>query len=222
MSFIQEWCQSTRNATNTRRLSVLLVLASWFALAIAAEGIQLAGLMPAPNIPPAVQSVPARVAPAPEEVHPARRALDQSPIYDEGNPAYYQLQRIDDATRHLPRDPLGFPDWMSAIRSGAITPRANILGTEKMNILDQDVIMRNTKEMPFVRFPHRSHTAWLDCTNCHPTPFLPKTGTNTISMTAIFRGDYCGMCHDRVAFISYFSCSRCHSIARDGPGLPKN
>lgn len=222
MSLVQEPCQSQRNTATPRRLSVLLVLASWFALAIAAESTQLAALMPVPNIPPAVQPVPQRIAPATEEVHPARRALDQSPIYDEGNPAYFQLQRIDDATRQLPHDPLGFPDWMSAIRSGSITPRANLLGTEKMNILDQDVIMRNTKEMPFVRFPHRSHTAWLDCSNCHPTPFLPKAGTNAISMTSIFRGDYCGMCHDRVAFISYFSCFRCHSVAREGSGLPKN
>jgi c(7)-type cytochrome triheme protein len=81
-----------------------------------------------------------------------------------------------------------------------------------MNVLDLDVVMKNTKEMPYVRFPHQSHTLWLDCSNCHPVPFVPKSGANPVSMNEIFRGQYCGMCHDRVAFITFFSCDRCHSI----------
>ena len=202
-----------------RALRLLTLLAS--GLVIAGGSVQFAALMPAPQVTPPPAPI-VRVAPSNVEVHPARSALDSTPIYDEGNSAYFQLQRMDDATRHLPRDPIGFPDWMSAIRSGAIAPRADLGGTGKMNILDQDVIMRNTKEMPFVRFPHRAHTLWLDCSNCHPTPFLAKAGANDVSMTAIFRGNYCGMCHDRVAFISYFSCTRCHSVARDGITLPKN
>lgn len=38
-------------------------------------------------------------------------------------------------------------------------------------------------------------------------------------MNDIFRGRYCGMCHDRVAFVTYFSCERCHSAAH-GPVKP--
>jgi len=74
------------------------------------------------------------------------------------------------------------------------------------------VILKNTKEMPWVRFPHSSHTLWLDCSNCHPAPFVAKAGANTIMMADIFRGKYCGMCHDRVAFVTFFSCARCHSV----------
>ena len=71
--------------------------------------------------------------------------------------------------------------------------------------------MRNTKEMPFVKFPHRSHTEWLACANCHPDPFPTKAGSSEIRMANIFRGQFCGKCHDRVAFVTFFSYQHCHS-----------
>lgn len=127
---------------------------------------------------------------------------------------------MDEATEHLQHDALGFPDWMLLIRSGAITPQAGLLKTDKMKVLDLDIVMKNTKEMPYVLFPHQSHTLWLDCSNCHPAPFIPKTGVNPVSMGAIFRGNYCGMCHDRVAFITFFACARCHRVGKH-PDRPK-
>lgn len=146
------------------------------------------------------------------EIHAARRALDLHQIYDESNRASVNLQRIDEATAQLKQDALGFPDWMAAIRSGAIKPRAGLLESDKMRVLNLDIVMKNTKEMPHVLFPHLSHTLWLDCSNCHPAPFVEKTGANPVSMTEIFRGKYCGMCHDRVAFITFYACARCHSV----------
>jgi c(7)-type cytochrome triheme protein len=185
------------------------------------RGIQLAVLMPATVNPTTIAPPPAR-SPAPvDEVHPARRALDEHPIHDESSPGYLRLQRIDEATSHMPRDALGFPDWMNALRSGDITPRAGIAPGSVMNVLDLDVVMKNTKAMPYVRFPHRSHTLWLDCSNCHPAPFTPQSGANPVNMTEIFKGRYCGMCHDRVAFITFFSCSRCHSVAQDAAAPSK-
>ncbi len=83
-------------------------------------------------------------------------------------------------------------------------------------VLDLDVIMRNTREMPPVRFPHKAHTLWLACANCHPEPFEPRAGANRIAMADIFRGRYCGVCHDRVAFITFYSCPRCHSVGAGG------
>jgi c(7)-type cytochrome triheme protein len=157
----------------------------------------------------------------PIEPHPAMATLENFPIYDESNPDFIRLQRIDEATRHLKKDVVGFPDWMDALNSGAINPLAGLSRDARMSILDLDVVMRNTKEMPFVRFPHRSHTMWLDCSNCHPTPFIPKVGANSVSMSDIFRGRYCGMCHDRIAFITFFSCQRCHSVAQSKIGIGK-
>jgi c(7)-type cytochrome triheme protein len=195
------------------RLGALLVLcSSALGVAVAGETIILAFLKAAPNVPP-VEDVPPAASETPvTELHPARVALERNPIYDESNPDFSRLQRIDEATRHLKRDVVGFPDWMAALRSGAIAPRAGLSPADKMNVLELDVTMRNTKEMPYVRFPHQSHTVWLDCSNCHPVPFVPKAGANPVSMSEIFRGQYCGMCHDRVAFITFFSCDRCHSV----------
>jgi c(7)-type cytochrome triheme protein len=204
-----------RGTTSLALLALLTLLGAGLGAALAQQPMRLAALMPVPNLTP-VPPPPARPAPPTDEVHPARRALELNPIYDTSNPDYFRLQRMDEATRQMPRDALGFPDWMAALRAGAIAPRANLDGTAKMNVLNLDVVMKNTREMPYVLFPHQSHTLWLDCSNCHPAPFLPKTGSNAVSMSAIFRGNYCGMCHDRVAFISFFSCNRCHRVAHDG------
>ena len=202
------------------RLALLLVLSACLGVAVAGESIQLAVLMPVPN-PRPVEPARARPAPPVDEPHPARRSIELNPIYDATNPAFSKLQRMDEATRDLKRDELGFPDWMASLRSGAIAPRANLSGTEKMTVLDLDVVMKNTRDMPYVLFPHQAHTLWLDCSNCHPAPFLPKNGANPVSMGAIFKGNYCGMCHDRVAFITFFSCNRCHRVAHDGaPSRP--
>ncbi|HLO61499.1 MAG TPA: c(7)-type cytochrome triheme domain-containing protein, partial [Azonexus sp.] len=122
-----------------------------------------------------------------------------------------------EATRHLPYDANGFPDWMKALNKGLIKPRASLNGKDKMEVIDLDIVMRNTKEMPFVKFPHRSHTEWLACSNCHPDPFPTKAGASQIRMVNIFRGQFCGKCHDRVAFVTFFSCDRCHSQPQNQP-----
>lgn len=147
----------------------------------------------------------------------ARRAIDTVRLHDPSNPDYARLQTIEEATRHLPYDANGFPDWMRALTGGLIKPRAGLDEAARMEVLDLDVIMRNTKEMPFVRFPHRSHTEWLACSNCHPDPFPTEAGRSQIQMRNIFRGEYCGKCHDRVAFVTFFSCDRCHSQPQSGP-----
>ncbi len=144
--------------------------------------------------------------------HQAREAIDRHGVHDPANPDRDRLQTIGEATRHLPYDANGFPDWMRALREGLINPRADLKGQEAMNVLDLDVVMKNTREMPHVKFPHRSHTLWLACANCHPAPFKAQAGANEIRMADIFRGNYCGLCHDRVAFITFFSCQRCHSV----------
>lgn len=181
--------------------------------AFGVEDIRKGYFREAPNVAPATPME--RIKIPIEEMHPARQSIEKNHIYDETNPALVQLQRIDEATQDLKKDPLGFPDWMAAIRSGAITPRAGLSDNAKMNILDLDVVMKNTKGMPYVLFPHQSHTMWLDCSNCHPAPFAEKAGSTSITMSAIFQGNYCGMCHDRIAFITFFSCTRCHQVPQD-------
>lgn len=162
-----------------------------------------------------------KVLPVPETVavEPASSApvLPKIEFLDPTNPDLPLLQRYGDAVRDLPVDPNGFPDWMKALKEGKIKPRSGLRADAGMDVLDLDVIMKNTKEMPNVRFPHRSHTLWLACSNCHPEPFQAKAGSTAIVMADIFRGQFCGVCHDRVAFVTFFSCQRCHSVPRQEP-----
>lgn len=133
-------------------------------------------------------------------------------FYDLRNPDYQGLQKADEIRRTLPADKRGAFDWMNALRNGLIKPRSDLSGTKVPEVLNLDIILKNTKEMPYVKFPHNSHTEWLACSNCHDQIFIPKAGANPISMEKIFRGEYCGACHGRVAFITHFSCERCHSV----------
>lgn len=184
-----------------------------------ADGIlQLAFLRPAG--PQTQSEIVARHANAEPEIPAARRAIDSVNFLDDNNPDLHRLQRIEEATRHLPYDANGFPDWMKALNKGLINPRAGLTAKERMEVLDLDVVMRNTKEMPFVKFPHRSHTEWLACANCHPDPFPAKAGASEIRMANIFRGQFCGKCHDRVAFVTFYSCDRCHSQPQKAPPKP--
>lgn len=175
----------------------------------AESALQLAFLRPAVTQVQSDEVV--SYAHAEPEIPAARRAIDSVSFLDDNNPDRNRLQRIEEATRHLPYDANGFPDWMKALKNGLIKPRAGLTGKEKMEVLDLDIVMRNTKEMPFVKFPHRSHTEWLACANCHPDLFPSKAGASEIRMANIFRGQFCGKCHDRVAFVTFYSCDRCHS-----------
>ncbi len=137
---------------------------------------------------------------------------DSNKFYDPLGPNFGNLQKIDEASAGLPLDKRGKIDWMTALRSGAIKPRSDLYGTKGPDVLNLDIILKNTKEMPYVKFPHSSHTEWLTCSNCHDKIFVPKAGANPITMTKIFQGEYCGVCHGRVAFATVYSCERCHSV----------
>jgi c(7)-type cytochrome triheme protein len=143
----------------------------------------------------------------------------KSALYDTQGPAYPLLQSAAKALKHFPADRLGNIDWVQALDQGLIAPRVSVSGAGAMKRRSDEIIMRNTREMPWVMFPHKQHTEWLDCSNCHPRPFHEKTGTNKITMDTIMRGKHCGMCHDRVAF-SIFACERCHSVSHAGSPAP--
>jgi c(7)-type cytochrome triheme protein len=171
-------------------------------------------LRPVPGAPKR-ESAPAPPPKAREQLPTARGAQEQpeqNKFYDPANPAYAALQKANEALAGFPVDAKGNVDWMAALASGRIKPLADLHGQTQMQPLDLDIVMKNTRDMPYVRFPHRSHTLWLDCTNCHPALFEPKAGANRITMAEIFRGRHCGVCHDRVAFLTFFSCDRCHAV----------
>jgi c(7)-type cytochrome triheme protein len=156
---------------------------------------------------------------------PATAAPGQDRFYDASGPGLPRLQKANEALAGFPVDRAGFVDWVAALGEKLIAPRAGVGAVPAPAPHDLDVVMRNTKEMPWVRFPHLAHSQWLDCANCHPAPFAGKAGAGAITMERIFRGQACGMCHGKVAFPAWNQCERCHSIAgpasTGSPGRPQ-
>jgi len=138
-------------------------------------------------------------------------------IHDTINNAIDILQDPAKAMANFPRDRRLQVDWVATLKQGLIEPRANLQGTSEMLTMDIDILMKNTQFMPWVKFPHSAHTQWLACENCHPNIFIPQEGANPISMNKVLRGEYCGVCHDKVAF-SLFICERCHSVPHKDSG----
>ncbi|MGD8569497.1 MAG: cytochrome c3 family protein [Gammaproteobacteria bacterium] len=137
--------------------------------------------------------------------------------HDTDNNAIVVLQSPTEAMADFPRDRRNEVDWVKTLDQGLIEPRADLKGEGEMVTLDMDILMKNTQFMPWVKFPHIVHTRWLACENCHPKIFIPQEGANPISMNKVLRGEYCGVCHDKVAF-SLFVCERCHSVPHQGSG----
>ena len=140
--------------------------------------------------------------------------LAEDGIHDSTSDAIAALQSPAESMSDFPRDSAGIIDWVKALDEGLVTPRKGLLGEEQMFPVDFDVIFRNTGSMPYVKFPHRAHTIWLTCSNCHSKIFIPQRGGNPVTMSAIIEGKYCGVCHGKVAFPPTKNCGRCHSIPR--------
>jgi c(7)-type cytochrome triheme protein len=141
--------------------------------------------------------------------------LEKDGIHDPANPGLAQLQQPGEALSPLPRDSAGnLVNWVRAIDSGAINPRTNILPDTEVRLREDDFIVAKFGSMPAVRFPHRQHTLWLDCANCHDHLFKAQAGANRYSMTAILNGEQCGVCHGAVAF-PLTECNRCHSVPNE-------
>jgi len=139
--------------------------------------------------------------------------VEEDGVHDPTNITVKYLQQPYDAMASFPRDDAGIIDWVKVLDQGLIDPRKSVDGSGEMFTVDFDIIFENTASMPNVRFPHRQHTEWLTCANCHPAIFIPQKGANPISMNEIIQGKYCGVCHGKVAFPPTMNCGRCHSVA---------
>lgn len=142
-------------------------------------------------------------------------------IHDPRGPAIKQLQEPGAALSKLTPDSAGnMVRWVQALEKGEINPRANLRPDTKINIYESDVLLNLKGGMPIVRFPHRQHTLWLDCVNCHDHLFKKEPGANKLSMLEILNGEQCGVCHGAVSF-PLTECFRCHSVPRPGQGTLK-
>jgi len=135
-------------------------------------------------------------------------------IHDPSNDAIAVLQEPREAMGAFPLDRSGAVDWGKALELGIINPRADIEGKAEMVVMNMDVTLKETGDMPWVKFTHTAHTKWLGCDTCHSGIFISKIGANEISMDNIFAGEQCGRCHGSVAF-GLVVCERCHNTPQD-------
>lgn len=140
--------------------------------------------------------------------------LSRDGLHDPANPGLARLQQPATALGNLAPDTVGNQvRWVEALEKGEIQPRAAILPGTRVEVKDGDVLLNLRGGTPIVRFPHRQHTLWLDCSNCHEHLFKSQAGANRLSMLAILQGEQCGVCHGAVSF-PLTECSRCHSVPR--------
>ncbi|MCP5236113.1 MAG: c-type cytochrome [Zoogloeaceae bacterium] len=171
---------------------------------------------------PAAQAAPATpTAPRPAALSfnrllkPASKRNPPPPedgIHDPDNDGTHALQPPLQVFESLPRSNAGNRvDWVKALDNNLIGPRWDRTDPAAAPVVMDLNIVREVKgSMPDVVYPHKQHTAWLDCSNCHPQIFIPQKGANQISMAAILLGQKCGVCHGKVAF-PVSECRICHS-----------
>jgi c(7)-type cytochrome triheme protein len=148
---------------------------------------------------------------------PGRRNLPpaEDQIHDPSNDGTLLLQPPLTAFEPLPRSNAGNRvDWVKALGGAHITPRTDRTDAKAAPmVMDLNIVREVKGSMPDVVYPHKQHTEWLDCSNCHPAIFVPQKGANQISMASILLGQQCGVCHGKVAF-PVSECRLCHSKAK--------
>jgi c(7)-type cytochrome triheme protein len=115
----------------------------------------------------------------------------------------------------LPQKGLGNRiDWEEAEATGLIKPvdflegvsvkRPSLKPQEDFSIKSMGTWMTD------VIFSHKKHAVWNGCEVCHPEIFpTVEKGATRFSMLEIYDGQYCGVCHNKVAF-PLIECQRCH------------
>jgi c(7)-type cytochrome triheme protein len=142
------------------------------------------------------------------------QSLAKDGLHDPKSPAVRILQEPREALSRLPKDGAGnFVDWNRALGERTIQPRSKLRDSTEVRTWDADILLNLKGGTPIVRFPHRQHTMWLDCSNCHEQLFRSRAGANPLSMLAILQGEQCGVCHGAVAF-PLTECKRCHNTPR--------
>ena len=109
-------------------------------------------------------------------------------------------------------------DWSKALQAGDIHPATTLFDDGATMTLDTTLTLEAEWSMvPPAIFPHAEHVRWLDCANCHPSIFnIKKKATKHFSMELNLNGEFCGVCHLRVAF-PMNDCQRCHPAIKGFP-----
>ena len=138
-------------------------------------------------------------------------------VHDLANDGTHVLQPPLIAYEGLPGSDYGnYVDWVKSLDDGLLKPRYDRFDPKvEPLVMDLDIVREVKASVPDVVFPHKPHTQWLHCSNCHPKIFIPQRNANVINMSAILLGQKCGVCHGKVSFpITTKSCKLCHSKAK--------
>lgn len=105
-------------------------------------------------------------------------------------------------------------DWGAALTDGLIAPQNTLSGGTSLiktpEALQKPLDLGTSAPRSSVAFSHGEHLAEMDCSICHPDIFnIKKKGTRLFSMEINIYGQFCGVCHMRVAF-PMNDCRRCH------------
>lgn len=123
----------------------------------------------------------------------------------------YEFEKF---AKKFPRLPDGSIDWEKAEDKGIIKPIDFLPGISFHRDplkSQEDFSIEVTSWASNVIFSHKKHAVWNGCELCHPQIFpSAKKGTVQYSMFQIMRGEYCGICHLKVAF-SVWLCNKCHT-----------
>ena len=118
-------------------------------------------------------------------------------------------------TKRFPKQILGnLVDWEEAEAKGLIRPIDSLSDVAakrpSMKVQKDFSIASKGQWMPDIIFSHKKHAEWNGCELCHPDIFPSvKKGTVKYSMFQIDGGQYCGACHNTVAF-PLNDCNKCH------------
>jgi len=105
-------------------------------------------------------------------------------------------------------------DWGAALAEGLIAPQKTLSGGTLLiktpEALQKPLDLGTSAPRSSVAFSHGEHLSEMDCSICHPDIFnIKKKGTRLFSMEINIYGQFCGVCHMRVAF-PMNDCRRCH------------
>ncbi|MEJ2684361.1 MAG: cytochrome c3 family protein [Candidatus Sulfobium sp.] len=118
-------------------------------------------------------------------------------------------------TKEFPKGRFGNGiDWEKAEQEGKIRLKDYLEGVsirrKPLSVPKDFDINAGAAHMPEIIFSHRKHAVWNGCEVCHPEIFDVRKGATKYTMSDIFSGKYCGVCHGKVAFPN-LDCQRCHS-----------
>jgi c(7)-type cytochrome triheme protein len=112
----------------------------------------------------------------------------------------------------LAKNDAGDVDWIRALNDKIIAPKPGIAADAKdaePTDMDLEYVPEGQPKFKVV-FPHRPHTHWLGCPNCHTDIFEMEKGKAKMTMDKLNGGAYCGVCHGKVALPELTNCPACH------------